>query len=132
MPQIPAGEAPIQERWLQNRSTCEGAFDSRRIDGAAGLTLQIAIAADMIRIGVRVVYGSQMPSVCIENLPNLSACILVISAVDQADVILIQSDQSDFGRTLNIIVSICDLYQFIHNSFSAFPDNRPWFTVCLE
>ena len=100
------------------------AFDTRCIDFAPGLLLQILIAADMVGMGMGVIDGRKPPSVCIEQLADFSAGILVISTVDQANIRLVQLDQSDFCGTLYVIIPLGNLNQFVH-------DDSPPSWVCV-
>ena len=70
-------------------------------------------------IGVRmcVVDRGKPPSVSVEKPADLSSGVFVVSAVDQADILFVQLDQSDFRRTLDVIASLGNLYQFIQRLF---------------
>ena len=76
--------------------------------------LEILVAANVIRVGVGVVNRSKPSSMCVKDLPDLSSGVLVITAVDQAYVPVVQSDEPDLCRALNVIVPFGNLYQFIH------------------
>ena len=57
MAQILTGKSAIQKGRLQNRMPRKGTVNPWHIDLAAGLPLQIPVAADMIRVGMRVIDG---------------------------------------------------------------------------
>ena len=114
MAQISGRKAAVKEGRLEDRPAGKGAVDPGGIDPASGLPLEILIAADMVRVGMRVVNRGQMPFVGIEDLPQLSPRVLVVAAVDQADIAVIQADQADLRRTLDIIIPLGNLNQFIH------------------
>ena len=65
--------------------------------------MQKAVAADMVGIGVRVIYRGQMPAVFVKQTAYLSARLLVVAAVDKADVGVAESDKTYLSRTLDII-----------------------------
>ena len=104
MPEIFARISAIQKSRLQDRMIGKITFDPGRIDPASRLPLQILVASDMVRIGMRIVDRTQFPSVRVQDLAHLSSRILVASAVNEAYLRIIQFYQSDLRRTLNIII----------------------------
>ena len=88
--------------------------NARSKDPAVCLVLQIPVPADMVCIGMRVVNCFQLPAVCIQNLPDFTPGILIISAVNQADIGIIQPDKPDFCRAFNIKAVLREAYQLIH------------------
>ena len=56
----------------------EGTFQTRRIDLAACLFLKKAVAADVVGMGMSIVYGGQVPIVGCQNLQDLLCGILVV------------------------------------------------------
>ena len=50
----------------------------------------------------------------IQNFLDFSAGILVVSAVDQPDIVIAYTINADFGRGIDVIGIFCDLHQFIH------------------
>ena len=119
MPQIFAWIAAIQQGRLQNRMPGKITLNSRRINFTACLSLQILIAADVIRIGMRIIDSFQRPFMFIQKLSDLPARVLVIPAVNQADFRIVQLYQSDFCRALYVIIMFRNLYQFIHGICSS-------------
>src|SRR5699024_1191147 len=89
------------------------------IDLAAGLFLQISVAADVVGIGVGMVDGSQVPAVGVENLAHLAPGILIVAAVYEANLAVPQLHQADFGGTFNIIAPAGHMLQFKHPYFSS-------------
>ena len=85
------------------------------------LLLEILISPDVVGIGVGVVDRGETPAVGIQNLPHLAPGILVAPAVNQADTVPLQANQADFGRTLDITASFCDLDQFVHDALPSLP-----------
>ena len=83
--------------------TGKDAVNSRSVDFAPGLSLQILIAANMVSIGVGVVDGREPPAAGVEKLPDFSSGILVVATVNQANILLVQLHQPNFGRTLDVI-----------------------------
>lgn len=75
----------------------------------------------MVGIGVGIIDGSKPSSVGIKKLANLSPGILVIAAVNLADVLPTQLYKSDFCRTLDVIALFGNLYQFKHGFFLPSP-----------
>ncbi len=117
MPQVLTGIAAIKKRRLENRVFCESRLYAAGINLTSRLSLQITIAADMICIGMGIQYGCQMPAVLIKDLPDLPPRILVISAVNQLDIIFVLNITPYLCRTIYIITFLTDLYQFIHFRF---------------
>ena len=70
-------------------------FNPRRKYPAAALALQVFIPSDMIGVGMGIVDCGQSPVIPFQNLAHLPACILVISAVNQAYSRLIQSENAN-------------------------------------
>ena len=97
----------------------EAAFHPRRIYPAACLPLQVAVAADMIRIGMGIVDRLKLPPVRIKKLPYLPAGILIASAIYEADCIAVQPDQPHLGRALYVIAASRSLHQFEHKRIIA-------------
>ena len=50
----------------------------------------------------------------IQNFLDFSAGILIVSAVDQPDIVITYAINADFGRGIDVIGIFCDLHQFIH------------------
>lgn len=88
---------------------------------APGLPLEILIPPDVVGIGVGVVDRGETPAVGIQNLPHPAPGVLVAPAVNQADTVPLQANQADFGRTLDITASFCDLDQFVHDALPSLP-----------
>jgi hypothetical protein len=84
-------------------------LDPLREDVATRLRLQILVAADVVRVGVRVVDRAQAPAVRVQNLANLAPGVLVVSAVDEADVVSGELDKPDLRGALDVIAAFCDL-----------------------
>ena len=104
MSQIFAGIAAVQKGRLQDGIACKSALDSRGEDTAACLGLQIFVSADVIRVGMGIVNGLQLPAPLVQKLPHPPARVLVVPAVDQADLCVVQPDQPDLRRALDIII----------------------------
>ena len=77
---------------------------------AVCLSLQVFVAADMVGVGVGVVDGDQMPAIGVQMLAHLAARVLVAAAINEADVVVSETNQANFCRTFNIVVSGRDLY----------------------
>ena len=60
------------------------------------------------------VYGHEIPAVGIQYLPDLTPCFLIITAVDDAYVHIIQLDEANIRGAFDIIIVIGYLYQLIH------------------
>ena len=86
---------------------------------APRLPLEILIPPDVVRIGVGVVDRGETPAVGVQNLPHLAPGVLIAPAVNQADTVPLQANQADFGRTLDITASVCDLDQFVHDALPS-------------
>ena len=110
MPQFLTGIASVKKGWLQNRVFCESGLNAAGINFTSRLPLQIMVAPDMVRIGMSIQYGCQMPAVLIQNMPDLPPCILVIPAVNQIDIILIPNIDSYLCRTVYVIAPFTDLH----------------------
>ena len=89
-------------------------LDAGSIDFAAGLILEIAVAADVVGVGVGVVDGCEVPVVCFEKAEYFFSGIFVVSAVDEADVFGVKLYQADAGWALDIVALIGYLYSFVH------------------
>ena len=109
MPQLLTRIPAVQKGRLQDRVSGKGAVDSRRVDFTPGLALQIPVAADVVSVGVGVVDGGEPPAVGVQKLTDFAARVFIVTAVDQADVLHIQSHQSDLRRTLDVIASFRNL-----------------------
>ena len=83
-------------------------------DAAAGLILKIPVSADMICVGMGVVYGDEFPFVSIEYLPDLSSGVLVVPAVYQAYFAVTDTYKAYFCGTLDIICPVGHLYELEH------------------
>ena len=81
---------------------------------AVCLVLQISVPSDMVGIGMRIINCFQLPVVCIQNLPNFTPGIFIISAVNQADIGMIKPEKPDFCRAFNIAAILREAYQLIH------------------
>lgn len=53
-----------------------------RKDPAAGLPLEIFVAADMVSIGMGVVNCGQIPMAGLQNLADFPSCVFVAAAVN--------------------------------------------------
>ena len=115
MPQVLGRVASVEEGRLQDRVPGEGTVDARGVDPAPGLPLQIAVAADVVRVGGGVVNGLERPAVSVQNLPDLPPCVLVAAAVDEADLLPLQPHQADVGGTFDVVGLLRELYQFVHS-----------------
>lgn len=82
---------------------CERAVNSRRIDFTACLILKIFVSADVVSVRVSVINCRQIPAVRIKYLPDFPPCILVVSAVNQADIFVVQFYKPDVRRTFDVI-----------------------------
>jgi len=111
--------AAVEKRGLKQRVAREIALDAGGVDLAAGLVLQVLVAADVVGVGVRVVDGGQVPAVGVEDLAHLAPGLLVVAAVDQADVFLIQPEEADVGGALDVIRPLGKLYQFVHSGIPS-------------
>ena len=118
--------AAVEKRRLEHRVAREIALDAGGVDLAAGLVLQVLVAADVVGVGVRVVDGSQVPAVGVEDLAHLAPGLLVVAAVDEADVGVVQAYEADLGRALDVVAVSGHLGQFIHGGV------LPCQTVCLR
>ena len=116
--QILGRKSSVEKGRLQHRVTGEVAFDARGIDAAFGLTLQIAVAANVVGIGMSIVDGGQAPSIGVQQLPHLTPGIFIVAAVDQAYIRIVQLHQSHFGGTLDIVAAALDMIQFVHKHTS--------------
>ena len=119
MPQVLWRIAAIEKRRLENGGSRKGTLNPGGIDLAAGLFLQISVAADVVGIGVGMVDGSQVPAVGVENLAHLAPGILIVAAVYEANLAVPQLHQADFGGTFNIIAPAGHMLQFKHPHFSS-------------
>ena len=118
MPQILRRIAAVEKRGLEQRVAREIALDAGGIDLAAGLVLQVLVAADVVGVGVRVVDGGQAPAVLVEQLAHLASGFLVVAAVDETDVGAVQAHETDLGGTLDIVAVSGYLIQFVHRGAS--------------
>lgn len=82
MAQVFAGISAVQEGGLENGVFGEGLFYAWGVDAAAGLILEVVVAADVIGVGVGVVDGFELPVVGVQKLSDLSAGVFVVSAVN--------------------------------------------------
>ena len=62
---------------------------------------------DENRVGITLIFY-------IQNFLDFSAGILIVSAVDQPDIVIAYAINADFGRGIDVIGIFCDLHQFIH------------------
>ena len=109
MPQLLTWVATVQKGRLQNGIAGKGTVDSRCKDFAPGLALQIPVAADVVSVGVGVVDGGEPPAVGVQKLTDFAASVLIIAAVDQANILAVQPHQPDLRRTLDVIASFRNL-----------------------
>ena len=114
--QILGRKAAVQECRLQHRMPGNVALDALRVNFTLGLALQIAVAADVVGIGMGVVDGGQMPAVGVQQLPHLAACVLVVAAVNQADVCIVQLHKTHLGGALDIVAIADNVIQFVHKA----------------
>lgn len=70
----------------------------------------------MIHIGTNVEYVSQLPAVSVQDLPDLPLRILVISAVDQVNMLSARKIHPNLRRTVDVPAPVADLDQFVHFS----------------
>ena len=61
MPEILCRKTAIEERRLQNRIACETTLNAGSETPASRLLLQIAVASYVVGIGMRIIYGFQLP-----------------------------------------------------------------------
>jgi len=115
MPQLLTRIAAVQKGRLQNGVAGKSTVNPRHVDFAPGLSLQIPVAADVVSVGVGVVDGGEVPAVGVQNLPDFTPRVLIIAAVDQADLLPVQPHQPDLRRTLDVIALLRNLNQFVHN-----------------
>ena len=120
MPQVLRRIAAVEKRGLEQRVAREIALDAGGIDPAAGLVLQVLVAADVVGVGVRVVDGGQMPAVLVEQLAHLASGLLVVAAVDEADVGVVEAHKTDLGGALDIVAVSGNLRQFVHRGVLLF------------
>ena len=120
VPQILRRIAAVEKRGLEQRVAREIALDAGGIDPAAGLVLQVLVAADVVGVGVRVVDGGQVPAVGVEDLAHLAPGLLVVAAVDEADVGAVQAHETDLGGALDIVAVSGYLIQFVHRGVLLF------------
>lgn len=114
VPKFLAGETAIQKGGLQHWVTGKGSLDARRIYLAPGLGLQVFVAADVVGVGMGIVYGGQPPAIGRKNLAHLFPSVLIVAAIDEADLFRAQPHQPDFGWTLDVVTVASHLYQFVH------------------
>ena len=114
IPQLLEGIAAVKEGWLKHRVLHNRQFHGCGIDGAVKPILQQSIAAVMVGVGMGVDDCGQLPALCIQNFLDFSAGILIVSAVDQPDIVITYAINADFGRSIDVIGIFCDLHQFIH------------------
>ncbi|MPM99293.1 hypothetical protein SDC9_146484 [bioreactor metagenome] len=114
MPQALRWKPAIEKRRFQDRVLRKSPLNSRRKYVAPGLRLQVVIAADMIRIGMRIIDCLEPPVVGIQYLAHFSSRFLVVSTVDEANVVSANLDEPDLCRTLDIVTVLADLLQFVH------------------
>ena len=114
VPQLFAGITAVQKRRFQQRVPGKGALDARRKDAAARLALQVVVAADVVRVGVRVVDRRQVPAALVQQLADAAPRVLVVAAVDEADVLLAQPHQADLGGALDVVGLVGDLDHLVH------------------
>jgi len=55
----------------------------------------------------------------IQNLPHLSPGVFIVSAVDQANLLIVQFYKPDLGGALDIVTDFGNLDQFIHCRFPS-------------
>jgi hypothetical protein len=120
MPQILTRITAVKEGRLQYRVFRECRLYAAGINLTSRLPLQIFVPANMVCIGVGIQYGSQMPAVLIQYLPDLPPGILIIPAVNQIDMIPVRNIDTDLCRAVYVIAFLTDLYQFIHFSFPPY------------
>ena len=75
----------------------------------------------MVGVGMGVDDCGQLPALCIQNFLDFSAGILIVSAVDQPDIVITYAINADFGRGIDVIGIFCDLHQFIHGQNLLYP-----------
>ena len=114
VPQRLGRAAAVQQGGLQHRAAGDVLLHAGGVDGAAGLLLQVLVAADVVGVGMGVDDCGQLPALCIQNFLDFSAGILIVSAVDQPDIVITYAINADFGRSIDVIGIFCDLHQFIH------------------
>ena len=93
----------------------QGTLYARGVNMASGLFLQVLISPNVIGVGMCIENHLQLPPVLLQELPNFSPGIFVISAVNQADLIVLQKGEANFNRCVDIVAPRPNLNQFIHN-----------------
>ena len=84
---------------------CKIPLNPRREDIASSLRLKIFIAPDMICIGVCVVDCLKPPAVRVQNLAYLPPRLLVVSAVDEANIVSAKLDEPNLCWALDIVTA---------------------------
>ncbi len=114
MAQIFAGITAVEKGRLQYGILGKGRLHTAGIDPAPGLSLQIPISADVIRIGMGVEYSQKLPAVFLQNLTYSAPCILIVSAVNEIDTLFSCPVYADLGGTVDVIAGFAYLNQFVH------------------
>ena len=115
MPQCLGWEATVQVGGLQQWMSGQGTLYARGVNMASGLFLQVLISPNVIGVGMCIENHLQLPPVLLQELPNFSPGVFVISAVNQADLIVLQKGEANFNRCVDIVAPRPNLNQFIHN-----------------
>ena len=86
MAQRPRRKTAVQESRFQDGAFGEMPLDSLGKDFTAGFLLDKMVSADVVRVGVGVDDARKLPSALFQDPQELASRVLVISAVDQADL----------------------------------------------
>ena len=87
---------------------------------------QKAVSADVVGMGMGVNHHLKLPSAGLQYFQNLFPRILVVAAVYQTDLAVIQSVKPHFRRAINIICLFSCLNQFVHCLlYTSIHDNSP-------
>lgn len=111
--QIPAGAAAVEEGGLQDGVLRKGPLHAVGEDPAAGMVLQKAVSADVVRVGMGIEYAQQGPAVGVQHLPGPFSSVLAVAAVDQIGA-LGGTEDAQLGGAVDIKGVFTGLNQFVH------------------
>ena len=86
--QLSRRKTAVQEGRFQDGAFCEIPFDSLGKNFTAGFLLDKMISADVVRVGVGVDNPRKTPSALFQDPQKLASRVLVVSAVDQVDLVV--------------------------------------------